>query len=121
MSRAGQDGHLFHLGDPFFRLGKNPEPEILKGAETLGFYDGVKGFFLRQQGGLSAWADRHHDFRYLLFDVGREDMLDAAHDRPSRLRADELDIECVGDPTCDLVLQGKQISPAPRRRVRPAD
>ena len=26
----------------------------------------------------TAWADRHHDFRYLLFDVGREDMLDAA-------------------------------------------
>jgi aminoglycoside phosphotransferase (APT) family kinase protein len=26
----------------------------------------------------AAWADRHHDFRYLLFDVGREDMLDAA-------------------------------------------
>ena len=26
----------------------------------------------------AAWADRHHDFRYLLFDVNREDMLDAA-------------------------------------------
>jgi hypothetical protein len=26
----------------------------------------------------AAWTDRHHDFRYLLFDVGREDMLDAA-------------------------------------------
>jgi hypothetical protein len=26
----------------------------------------------------AAWADRHHDFRYLLFDVGREEMLDAA-------------------------------------------
>ena len=26
----------------------------------------------------AAWADRHHDFRYLLFDVGREDMLDSA-------------------------------------------
>jgi Phosphotransferase enzyme family len=26
----------------------------------------------------AAWADRHHDFRYLLFDIGREDMLDAA-------------------------------------------
>jgi len=26
----------------------------------------------------AAWADRHHDFRYLLFDVSREDMLDAA-------------------------------------------
>jgi hypothetical protein len=28
----------------------------------------------------AAWADRHHDFRYLLFDVEREDMLDAALD-----------------------------------------
>jgi hypothetical protein len=26
----------------------------------------------------AAWADRHHDFRYLLFDVGRKDMLDEA-------------------------------------------
>ena len=26
----------------------------------------------------AAWADRHHDFRYLLFDVGHEDMLDVA-------------------------------------------
>jgi hypothetical protein len=26
----------------------------------------------------AAWADRHQDFRYLLFDVGREDMLEAA-------------------------------------------
>jgi Phosphotransferase enzyme family len=26
----------------------------------------------------AAWADRHHDFRYLLLDIGREDMLDAA-------------------------------------------
>src|SRR6516164_8199893 len=26
----------------------------------------------------AAWADRHHDFRYMLFDVEGEDMLDAA-------------------------------------------
>jgi hypothetical protein len=26
----------------------------------------------------AAWADRHHDFRYLLFDIGRENVLDAA-------------------------------------------
>jgi hypothetical protein len=26
----------------------------------------------------AAWADRHHDFRYLLFDAGGDDMLDAA-------------------------------------------
>ena len=26
----------------------------------------------------AAWADRHYDFRYLLFDIGSDDMLDAA-------------------------------------------
>jgi hypothetical protein len=26
----------------------------------------------------AAWADRHHDFRYLLFDDERDDMLEAA-------------------------------------------
>jgi hypothetical protein len=26
----------------------------------------------------AAWADRHHDFRYLVFDVDRDEMLDAA-------------------------------------------
>ncbi len=26
----------------------------------------------------AAWADRHHDFRYLVFDLGRDEMLDAA-------------------------------------------
>jgi hypothetical protein len=26
----------------------------------------------------AAWADRHHDFKNLLFDIGREDMLEAA-------------------------------------------
>jgi hypothetical protein len=37
--------------------------------------DGVNGVFDYDG---AAWADRHHDFRYLLFDIGREDMLDAA-------------------------------------------
>ena len=37
--------------------------------------DKVNGIFDYDGAG---WADRHHDFRYLLFDVGREDMLDAA-------------------------------------------
>jgi aminoglycoside phosphotransferase (APT) family kinase protein len=37
--------------------------------------DAVNGIF--DYGG-AAWADRHHDFRYLVFDVGRHDMLDAA-------------------------------------------
>ncbi len=26
----------------------------------------------------AAWTDRHHDFRYLIFDIKREDMLEAA-------------------------------------------
>src|SRR5215470_10995447 len=37
--------------------------------------DAVNGIFDYDS---AAWADRHHDFRYLLFDVAREDMLDAA-------------------------------------------
>jgi Phosphotransferase enzyme family len=37
--------------------------------------DAVNGVFDYDS---AAWADRHHDFRYLLFDVGRGDMLDAA-------------------------------------------
>jgi aminoglycoside phosphotransferase (APT) family kinase protein len=37
--------------------------------------DAVNGLFDYDS---AAWADRHHDFRYLLFDVDREDMLDAA-------------------------------------------
>jgi aminoglycoside phosphotransferase (APT) family kinase protein len=37
--------------------------------------DSVNGIFDYDS---AAWTDRHHDFRYLLFDVGREDMLDAA-------------------------------------------
>ena len=36
---------MLAFGRSFFRLGKNPEPEILKGAETLGFYDRRRGFF----------------------------------------------------------------------------
>ena len=42
---------------------------------TLDQADAVNGVFDYDG---AAWADRHHDFRYLLFDVGREDMLDAA-------------------------------------------
>jgi len=44
-------------------LALDPETDAVNGVFD---YDGA------------AWADRHHDFRYLLFDVGREDMLDAA-------------------------------------------
>jgi hypothetical protein len=37
--------------------------------------DAINGMFDYDS---AAWADRHHDFCYLLFDVGRDDMLDAA-------------------------------------------
>jgi hypothetical protein len=37
--------------------------------------DAVNGIFDYDS---AAWADRHHDFRYLLFDAEREDMLDSA-------------------------------------------
>jgi aminoglycoside phosphotransferase (APT) family kinase protein len=37
--------------------------------------DAVTGIFDYDS---AAWADRHHDFRYLLFDVDREDMLESA-------------------------------------------
>jgi aminoglycoside phosphotransferase (APT) family kinase protein len=37
--------------------------------------DSVTGIFDYDS---SAWADRHYDFRYLLFDIGRDEMLDAA-------------------------------------------
>lgn len=37
--------------------------------------DAVNGIFDYDS---AAWADRHHDFRYLLFDVDREDMLASA-------------------------------------------
>jgi hypothetical protein len=37
--------------------------------------DAVTGIFDYDS---AAWADRHHDLRYLVFDIEREDMLDAA-------------------------------------------
>jgi aminoglycoside phosphotransferase (APT) family kinase protein len=37
--------------------------------------DAVNGIFDYDS---AAWADRHHDFRYLIFDMDREDMLDSA-------------------------------------------
>ena len=35
----------------------------------------VRGIFDYEN---ASWADRHHDFRYLLFDTGHDEMLDAA-------------------------------------------
>jgi hypothetical protein len=35
----------------------------------------VRGIFDYEE---AAWADRHHDFRYLVFDLGRDEMLEAA-------------------------------------------
>lgn len=43
----------------------------------------------------AAWADRHHDFRYLLFDVEHEDMLDAALDTYEPITGQPIDRERV--------------------------
>jgi hypothetical protein len=57
------DCALVHGDLGFHNLALDPETDAVNGVFD---YDGA------------AWADRHHDFRYLLFDIGREDMLDAA-------------------------------------------
>ena len=57
------DRVLVHGDLGLHNLALDPETDAVDGIFD---YDGV------------AWADRHHDFRYLVFDVGREDMLDAA-------------------------------------------
>jgi hypothetical protein len=60
--RAG-DRVLIHGDVGFHNLALDPESDTVNGIFD---YDSA------------AWTDRHHDFRYLLFDVGREDMLEAA-------------------------------------------
>jgi hypothetical protein len=57
------DCALVHGDLGLHNLALDPETDAVNGVFD---YDGA------------AWADRHHDFRYLLFDIGREDMLDAA-------------------------------------------
>ena len=57
------DRVLVHGDVGLHNLALDPETDRVNGIFD---YDGA------------AWADRHHDFRYLLFDVSREDMLDAA-------------------------------------------
>jgi aminoglycoside phosphotransferase (APT) family kinase protein len=39
----------------------------------------------------AAWADRHVDFRYLMFDIGRFDLLDAACDAYSKVTGYQID------------------------------
>jgi aminoglycoside phosphotransferase (APT) family kinase protein len=63
MPVAARDRALVHGDLGLHNLALDPETDAVNGVFD---YDGA------------AWADRHHDFRYLLFDVGREDMLDAA-------------------------------------------
>jgi hypothetical protein len=60
-----ETGHcaLVHGDLGLHNLALDPETDAVNGVFD---YDGA------------AWADRHHDFRYLLFDIAREDMLDAA-------------------------------------------
>jgi Phosphotransferase enzyme family len=57
------DRVLVHGDVGLHNLAFDPETDTVNGIFD---YDGA------------AWADRHQDFRYLLFDVGREDTLDAA-------------------------------------------
>jgi len=57
------DCALVHGDFGLHNVATDPETDAVNGVFD---YDGA------------AWADRHHDFRYLLFDIGREDMLDAA-------------------------------------------
>lgn len=57
------DCALVHGDLGLHNVATDPETDAVNGVFD---YDGA------------AWADRHHDFRYLLFDIGREDMLDAA-------------------------------------------
>jgi len=63
MPVAARDRALVHGDLGLHNLALDPETDTVNGVFD---YDGA------------AWADWHHDFRYLLFDVGREDMLDAA-------------------------------------------
>ena len=63
-SRASaNDRALVHGDVGLHNLAFDPQSDTINGIFD---YDGA------------AWADRHNDFRYLLFDVAREDMLDSA-------------------------------------------
>jgi hypothetical protein len=57
------DRVLVHNDVGFHNLALDPDTYAVRGVFD---YEGA------------AWADRHHDFRYLLFDAGHEEMLDAA-------------------------------------------
>jgi hypothetical protein len=57
------DRALVHTDVGFHNLGIDPKSFAVHGIFD---YDGA------------AWADRHHDFRYLVFDLDRYEMLDAA-------------------------------------------
>jgi aminoglycoside phosphotransferase (APT) family kinase protein len=59
MPVAARDRALVHGDLGLHNLALDPETDAVNGVFD---YDGA------------AWADRHHDFRYLPFDVGREDM-----------------------------------------------
>lgn len=57
------DRALVHADVGFHNLGIDPKSLVVHGIFD---YEGA------------AWADRHHDFRYLVFDLDRYEMLDAA-------------------------------------------
>ena len=60
---SANDRALVHGDVGLHNLSFDPQSDTINGIFD---YDGA------------AWADRHNDFRYLLFDVAREDMLDSA-------------------------------------------
>ena len=62
---SGMDRTLIHGDVGLHNLALDPKTNVVNGIFD---YDSA------------AWADRHHDFRYLLFDVEREDMLGSALD-----------------------------------------
>jgi aminoglycoside phosphotransferase (APT) family kinase protein len=63
MSIPESDRAMVHTDVGIHNLGIDPESR-----KVLGIFDYGDG----------AWADRHHDFRYLLFDLDRLELLDAA-------------------------------------------
>jgi hypothetical protein len=60
---ATEDGALVHGDLGLHNIAVDPET-----SEVRGVFDYVG----------ASWSDRHHDFRYLLFDQARDDMLEAA-------------------------------------------
>ena len=63
----------------------------------------------------AAWADRHHDFRYLLFEVDREDMLESALDvyEPETSRHIDRDRVRLYNAACAISFLASRVGVAP--------